>query len=154
MKKLGTNAKLKKKLQEVLDLNVAENAAMDNANNPSASNPFATMTDIAPSIVEVFDGGVDLSKYRTIYEYLIVQDSEFEIYPKETPAPVIRGSAELTLIGGGINSDSSDDVTPIFDSSMLKMSNSDNFDTTFGAINKINIYYDGVNVYYTIAVLS
>lgn len=46
MKKLGTNARLKKKLHEVLDLNVAENAAMDNANNPSASNPFATLQDI------------------------------------------------------------------------------------------------------------
>lgn len=46
MKKLGTDARLKKKLQEVLDLNVAENAAMDNANNPSASNPFATMADV------------------------------------------------------------------------------------------------------------
>ena len=154
MKKLGTNARLKKKLQEVLDLNVAENAAMDNANNPSASNPFATMADITPSMVTVFDGGVDLSKNHTIYGYLTVEDSDFEIYPKTTPAPVVGGHAEVTLIGGGLDSDSSDDVTPVFDSGMLKMSNSANFDTTFGAINKINIYYDGVNVYYTIAVLS
>jgi len=66
MKKLGTDQRLKKKLQEILDLTTAENAAIDNANNPSASNPFATMADVenvelGADIVDALAGAGDPS---------------------------------------------------------------------------------------------
>jgi len=53
MKRLGTDARLKKNLQSILNLTVNEDAAMNNANNPSASNPFATISDITGLVTKV-----------------------------------------------------------------------------------------------------
>ncbi len=105
------------------------------------------LDQVTPETGLTFDGGVDLSKYHTIYNYLTADDSSLEVYVKETPAPIAGGYAEVTLVGDGA-------VTPTFDSGMTAMPDSDTYDPTLNTINKVGVYYDGVTVFYTITVIS
>lgn len=132
---MGTKEKFKRFLQQaggVPSLIAAVNEDLD---------------QVTPETGLTFDGGVDLSKGHTIYNYLTVEDSSFEVYVKETPAPIAGGYAEVTLVGDGA-------VTPTFDSGMTAMPNSDTYDPTLNTINKVGVYYDGVTVFYTITVIS
>lgn len=110
-------------------------------------NVDAELDQVIPEAGVVFDGGVDLSKAHTIYNYLTVDDSTFEVYVKTAPTPIPGGYAEVTLVGDGAS-------TPTFDTDMVEMPNSDTYDSTLNTINKVGVYFDGVNVFYTITVIS
>jgi len=92
--------------------------------------------------LETFDGSVDLSKAHTIYNYYAVE-AALEISVKTSPAPIPGGYAELSLEGDGA-------TTPTFAVGMLPMPDTGTYDNTLGVLNKVGIYYDGVNVFYTI----
>jgi hypothetical protein len=92
--------------------------------------------------LETFDGSVDLSKSHTIYNYYAVE-AALEVSVKTDPAPIPGGYAELSLEGDGA-------TTPTFAVGMLPMPDTGTYDNTLGVLNKIGIYYDGVNVFYTI----
>lgn len=97
---------------------------------------------IANTVFETFDGSVDLSKAHTIYNYYAVE-AAIEISVKTSPAPIPGGYAELSLEGDGV-------TTPTFAVGMLVMPDTGTYDNTLGVLNKVGIYYDGVNVFYTI----
>jgi hypothetical protein len=129
MKKLGTDARLKKKLQEVLDLTTAENAAMDNANNPSASNPFATMADVenvelGEDIVDALAGAGDPSSsnpFATISDITDLGLDSDELAAIEAANSPSAENPFATLAdlpeGGGITDVTYDELLALMDSS-------------------------------------
>lgn len=106
------------------------------------SNENGKLNFLPNAVFEEFDGTVDLSRSHTIYNYYAVE-AALEISVKTSPAPIPGGYAELSLEGDGV-------TTPTFAVGMLAMPDTGTYDNTLGVLNKVGIYYDGVNVFYTI----
>lgn len=129
MKKLGTDQRLKKKLQEILDLTTAENAAIDNANNPSASNPFATMADVenvelGEDIVDALAGAGDPSSsnpFATISDIadLGLDSDELDAIESSNNPSTANPFATLADLpeGGGVIDVTYDELLALMDSS-------------------------------------
>ena len=123
---------------------------VENEFNSVQSKQYLTNENGIPSFaaspsLETFDGSVDLSKTHTIYNHYAVE-AALEISVKTSPAPIPGGYAELSLEGDGA-------TTPTFAIGMLAMPANDAYDVTLGVLNKIGIYYDGVNVFYSITTI-
>lgn len=98
---------------------------------------------LSNSVNNVFAGSVDLTLPLTHYaEYNVL--TNLDIVP--LAGPVIGSYAELRLIGDGSHS-------PVFDASMTATPGSDTYDDTLNAVNKVGVYYDGYDIYYTVTVI-
>lgn len=109
------------------------------------SNEDGVLNFLPKATLETFDGSVDLSKAHTIYNYYAVETA-LEISVNTSPAPIPGGYAELSLEGDG-------STTPTFAVGMIAMPDTGTYDNTLGVLNKVGIYYDGVNIFYTITTI-
>ena len=88
-----------------------------------------------------FAGTIDLSNDLTHYSnHIVITNDEILLAAN----PIIGGSAEIRMLGDGSH-------TPVF--TAFVASNSDVYDNTLNAINKIVFYYDGTDAFYSNTVL-
>lgn len=91
---------------------------------------------------QTFTGSINLTNDLTAYKnYTPASNIDVTIAGN----PVVGGSAEIRMIGNGVN-------TPTFTTFVISAS-SDVYDNTLAAINKIIFYYDGTSAFYSIKVL-
>lgn len=89
--------------------------------------------------VGVIDLGYDLFHYQS---YIVITNIAVTLKGN----PVIGGSAEIRMIGDGSH-------IPTF-AAFTKSSGSGDFVSTLNAINKVIFYYDGIEAFYSITILS
>lgn len=102
----------------------------------------AAITTALKATNQNFTGIISLSRDLTHYiNYTPTSDIAVTLDSN----PVIGGSAEIRMIGNGVN-------TPTFTTFVASTSNVA-YDPTAAAVNKIVFYYDGTSAFYSITVL-
>jgi len=99
---------------------------------------------LPPALNQVFSGEVNLTRLLTHYSPYTVE-TDVAITASESKA--VCGQAEIIMTADGSH-------TPQFDEAFTAWPDSDEWDTTEGAVHKVVFYYDGTYIYYCITVIS
>ena len=97
-----------------------------------------------PALNQIFSGEVDLTRLLTHYApYTVVTD----VAVTASASKAVCGQAEILMTADGSH-------TPQFNEAFTAWPDSDDWNTTAGAVHKVGFYYDGTYIYYCIKVIS